>query len=546
MALPINIKELIHGNSVEWERLEFKKGWNPEEVVHTMCAFANDLNNWGGGYIVVGIDEKEGMPIFPPHGVEQNQLDKIQKETLNLAHQISPNYFPRIQPYNYDGKNIVVLWCPAGDHRAYTAPSTQSKKSQRHPYIRIGSSSIIAKGSNLDRLNELTARIPFDDRINQNATIRDFDLGLIREYLYEVKSDLFEESLKMEFEDLCRAMNIAKGPDEYLMPVNVGLLFFSKQPEKFFSRPWIELVWHQDESGRKFKEYYFKGPLHIQLREALSFIKSHFIGEQVIKHSDRAEAERFFNFPYEAIEEVLANAVYHKSYEKGSPIEIQVWPDKIEFLSFPGPIPPVNAKMLSTEHRIVAREYRNRRIGDFLKELDLTEGRGTGFPTIYKVMKRNASPKPIFKTDEQNVYFLAVLPKREEEITTDSTTDSNNWEFNTLSKFTDYISNVTIDSTTDLTKVLKKQIIELLNKELHNKAIDLLNFTNSPIKRPDLFKKLGLSNQTFNRRKYLDPLVELNWIEKEETGNIKTPNQVYKITDLGETVLKILENNEGV
>ena len=77
--------------------------------------------------------------------------------------------------------------------------------------------------------------------------------------------------------------------------------------------------------------------------------------------------------------------------------------------------------MLSTEHRIVAREYRNRRIGDFLKELDLTEGKGTGFPIIYKVMKRNASPKPVFETDEQNVYFLAVLPKKVEEITNGTT-----------------------------------------------------------------------------------------------------------------------------
>ena len=36
---------------MEWERLEYKAGWNPEEIIHTICAFANDINNWGGGYI---------------------------------------------------------------------------------------------------------------------------------------------------------------------------------------------------------------------------------------------------------------------------------------------------------------------------------------------------------------------------------------------------------------------------------------------------------------------------------------------------------------
>ena len=47
MPLPINIRDLINGMSIEWERLEFKAGWNPEPVMHTICAFANDINNWG-------------------------------------------------------------------------------------------------------------------------------------------------------------------------------------------------------------------------------------------------------------------------------------------------------------------------------------------------------------------------------------------------------------------------------------------------------------------------------------------------------------------
>ncbi|WP_396210526.1 helix-turn-helix domain-containing protein, partial [Flavobacterium sp.] len=65
MALPINIKDLVNGLAIEWERLEFKQGWNPEEIVHTICAFANDINNWGGGYIIVGIAENQGRPILP-------------------------------------------------------------------------------------------------------------------------------------------------------------------------------------------------------------------------------------------------------------------------------------------------------------------------------------------------------------------------------------------------------------------------------------------------------------------------------------------------
>lgn len=30
MVLPININELIHGSTVEWERIELKEGWHSE------------------------------------------------------------------------------------------------------------------------------------------------------------------------------------------------------------------------------------------------------------------------------------------------------------------------------------------------------------------------------------------------------------------------------------------------------------------------------------------------------------------------------------
>ena len=93
MSLPININDLLHGKSVEWERLEFKQGWNPLDTLHTLCAFANDFHNLGGGYIIVGVAEQQGQPVLPPVGLKRNQLDAIQKEILNLGHSaIQPSY----------------------------------------------------------------------------------------------------------------------------------------------------------------------------------------------------------------------------------------------------------------------------------------------------------------------------------------------------------------------------------------------------------------------------------------------------------------------
>jgi ATP-dependent DNA helicase RecG len=100
------------------------------------------------------------------------------------------------------------------------------------------------------------------------------------------------------------------------------------------------------------------------------------------------------------------NTVYLRRSEIREPIEVRVLPDSITVVSYPGPDRSIHLADLET-CRFVARRYRNRRIGEFLKELKLTEGQGTGIPKILKAMKANGSPKPRFETDEDRTYFLA-------------------------------------------------------------------------------------------------------------------------------------------
>ncbi len=539
MALPINIEDLINGQTVEWERIEFKRGWNPEEIVHTLCAFANDLNNWGGGYVIVGIEEKEGIPILPPYGINQAELDAIQGKVLELAYQILPNYYPLVQPYVIDSKHILVIWCPAGDNRPYTAPYTQGKQPQRYPYIRFGSRSIVAKDDNLRRLQELTARIPFDDRINGRASLNDLDLGILQAFLQEVKSDLYEESKRISFQELCQRMLIAKGPKESIRPLNVGVLFFCREPEKYLDRCWIELVVHHDETGRNFTEKYFKGPIHHQLRAILEYFKINVIQELTLKISDKAEADRHINYPFEALEEVFANAVYHKSYEVGKPIEVQIWDDKIEVLSFPGPVPPVDAQILKQNQRIVARDYRNRRIGDFLKELRLTEGRGTGFPVIYKALEKNESPRPIFDTDEQGTYFLTTIFAKEIPQTPNSENTKSfvsKFNYHDLLKHL-YEESKPLPTTADLERV------ERTLATIDEKMLMILMFLdkNGVKKKKEIFSHIGLTTQSKNVNNYLIPLVEKELVQPTFKDSRNSPLQQYFITEFGRKVLNIKE-----
>jgi len=82
MAIHINIEKLISGRIVENERIEYKKGWNPDAVYRTVCAFANDFENIGGGYIIIGAEEEKGRAKRPLSGISVEELDAIQKEMI--------------------------------------------------------------------------------------------------------------------------------------------------------------------------------------------------------------------------------------------------------------------------------------------------------------------------------------------------------------------------------------------------------------------------------------------------------------------------------
>jgi ATP-dependent DNA helicase RecG len=235
-----------------------------------------------------------------------------------------------------------------------------------------------------------------------------------------------------------------------------------------------------------------------------AYIRNNIIEERVQKISGRAEADRYFNYPYDAVEEALANAVYHKSYELGKPIEVQIWPDKIEVLSFPGPVPPVNARILAENRRIVARDYRNRRVGDFLKELHLTEGRGTGIPTMRRAMERNGSPLPILETDEQCTYFLTTLPVH-------PTFEG------------DQVSNEVSDQVSDQVDPLVFKVIEACQ---------------TPLSRMEILNQLGFKNHFDNYKKYIAPALDCGWIERTVPDKPRSRNQKYRITALGRAVVE--------
>lgn len=194
MALAININNLLNKQRNESNRIEFKKGWNPAGIYHNVCAFANDFDDLGGGYIVVGVDtdDKTGVAIRPLVGIPAENVDGILQDMVGFNNKIAPYYMPRTSMEEVDCKYVLVIWCPAGINRPYSVPENVTAKngSKEYFYIRSGTSSIIAKGEVLDELRELANRVPFDEGGNPDIRLEDISTLLLREYLVKVESKL--------------------------------------------------------------------------------------------------------------------------------------------------------------------------------------------------------------------------------------------------------------------------------------------------------------------------------------------------------------------
>ena len=105
--------------------------------------------------------------------------------------------------------------------------------------------------------------------------------------------------------------------------------------------------------------------------------------------------------------------LYHRDYREWEPVVITVEPQGITIQNVGGPDRSISAADISRCEILVSKRYRNRRLGEYLKELDLTEGRSTGIPTIQNVLENNGSPRATVVTDDERTFFRITIPCHE-------------------------------------------------------------------------------------------------------------------------------------
>lgn len=338
-----------------------------------------------------------------------------------------------------------------------------------------------------------TYKASFDDDINLECKLEDLRLTLIKQYLYDIKGDRYQDALKISIEDIGKKLDIIKESSGTLKVKNIGALMFTERPKDFIPGSYINLVHFENSSAdKKHIMTVFDGPIHEQIRGVLRYVETYVLKINKLESGDMC------NYPIDAIKEAVVNAVYHKNYKLHIPIEIRIDRTKFVIISYPGADKIVDENEIN-EGEVCARIYRNLRVGEFLQSLVFTTGNSTGLGKMIKAMHINNSSKPIFKTNENRDYFLVRLNVNE-----------------TFLDEQQVVSNKKQEYEEDL-NLTEKKILEILK--------------DGPLSKKEIVNAFGYKNVTRDIKIALDSLLIKKYIEFTIKSRASSRNQKYKLIE---------------
>jgi predicted HTH transcriptional regulator len=416
MNFNIDLKELARRES---EQVEWKENGDDikiaEGIVKTISAFANDIGNVGGGYVVCGakeIKDEHGFPKIQYTGLSANKLKEIEgKVTKYCQNYVDPAIIPRIveieNPENNSTRILVFVVLRTRHAHIYRDGETSKY------YVRISRETKEARNGILRQLLTEKQEIEyFDKRTNNTATAADIDLLVFRDSMQEMGLLFPEKSLEDYFSDreqiaeLVSPLFVRTDLDGILRPRNFTLLMFGKKTiitSKFPEAYTILSIYKGiDRSEQTAERYTLTGTIVEQAKRSIELLNT-----QAYTAFDKTSSKpNQVKYPMRALQEAVINAIVHRDYEVTEPIRITVFADRIEIRS-PGTLHWGVDKDKFKQGK-ASPKWRNQSFAYLFNKLQLAQSEGQGIPTIIRTMREEGCPEPIFEIEPDSL--TCILP----------------------------------------------------------------------------------------------------------------------------------------
>ncbi len=202
-----------------------------------------------------------------------------------------------------------------------------------------------------------------------------------------------EESIAHSNEHLIENLQLKEG--KFLK--RASILLFHTNPEKFITGAFIKIGYFETDDDLKFQDE-IHGNLFEQIEKTMDLLFTKYIKAPISYEGiNRVET---YEYPKDAVREALLNAIGHKDYSGGVPIQISVYTDKIIIWN-EGQLPENwTVKNLLEKH--ASRPY-NPDIANALFRSGYIESWGRGTIKIINECKKAGIPEPVFTYDSSDI-----------------------------------------------------------------------------------------------------------------------------------------------
>jgi ATP-dependent DNA helicase RecG len=357
----------------EDQNIEYKESWR-DEYLKWICGFANA----NGGKIVIGKDDDGEITGLKDAKRLMEDIPNKVKDVLGILVDVNLHKSKK-------DEYIEILIEPY--------PYPVNYKGQYH--YRSGSTKQELKSAALDKflLQKIGKRwdgVPVPKVSVKELKQETFDFFRKK----ALKSQrINEESLTDSNEHLLENLQLKEG--EYLK--RAAIMLFHSNPENFVTGSFIKIGYFQTDDELIFQDE-IHGNLFEQIEKTIDLLITKYIKAE-ISYEGITRVEKY-EYPKEAIREALLNAIAHKDYSGGVPIQISVYGDKIIFWN-EGQLPENwTVKNLLEKH--ASRPY-NPDIANALFRSGYIESWGRGTIKIIKECKQAGIPEPVFNYDSSDI-----------------------------------------------------------------------------------------------------------------------------------------------
>ncbi len=506
-------------------KVQFKERANDRyDIGCEMVAFSNSR----GGRLVIGINDKSGAV---------NALSYLElQETTNLLTSIAsenviPNVLIDVENVPVTGGAVVVATIPEGKNKPY-------HDNKGVIWVKNGADKRkVFDNSELAEMMSECGNFDPDEAAVQNATIDDLEVDTIKLYLINRFAPVFkgigidelnlkDYTLDQMAEFVIKGTTIEKllsnlrfiRPDGKLTVA--AMLLFGKYTQRWLPVMTAKCISYVGNSvgGTQFRDKMhdmeIEGNLLHQFRTIMNFFTRNLRKVQIEKEfNSLGELE----IPYESLTEYVVNALVHRSLNIKSPIRIFIFDNRVEIHS-PGALP---SGLTIDDIKNGTSMPRNMFLFTNANYLLPYTGAGSGVRRALEyapdvVFSNGVEDREITHAANE---FVIVIPRKSNQVQSESNLVTN--------KSNQAIGDNEHDSNQG-NGIRKQPHISLVTRKLTKKEEDIRNFCSVPRTAQEIMDRLGISNQSKNRHKYITSLIEIGVLERTIPDKPSDPNQKYR------------------